>query len=125
MTVLSERPLVLFHNPEDVEIVLRILIGEQVAGLTDEMGNVDHRKRIGALEHDRGAHRQIAQGLLGPQHWVRATQATQIENTVSLRLRRHDADIARKRIITLAFSMPESARADPVNPLPSHIPNQR
>jgi hypothetical protein len=64
---------------EDKEAIGRLLVLERVAGLAQEMGNVDDGERIGAFDDQTAAMRQTFQHLTGPQHGQRTVQAAQIE----------------------------------------------
>src|SRR5260370_28035086 len=52
---------------------------ENVAGLADEIGNVDGGQRIGAFEHQRVARNELAEHLARLERGEGATQSAQIE----------------------------------------------
>src|SRR5262249_45730262 len=70
----------LFHDPEDIKAVAPVLRSELVAGLVDEVGDVDDSERVRAFEHQNAADWNCAQRLLGPQHGLRTVQSAQIES---------------------------------------------
>src|SRR6266849_2465469 len=74
----------LLDDAENMEVAAALKARDPVAGLVDEMRHVDHHQGIGAFEHERAAHRQVAQRRLRPQDHVRATHAAQIEHLLSL-----------------------------------------
>ena len=78
----SAAALPLLQYPEHEERAALLLSGERLAGLVDEMRHVDDGQRIRALEHERSADRDLAQGFSCPQHRLRAAQTAQVEDRV-------------------------------------------